>query len=81
MVKLLIAIGVNDAGVAGVAILQYLTCKGRPVLTTPNILTSVLFFSFSLWRHGFASLYRLLGTNWYFYKVYYTTATHGTHES
>ena len=24
---------------------QYLTCRGRPVLTTPNILTSVLFFS------------------------------------
>ena len=26
---------------------QYLTCRGRPVLTTPNILTSVLFFPFS----------------------------------
>jgi len=24
---------------------QYLTCRGHPVLTTPNILTSVLFFS------------------------------------
>jgi len=38
-------IGVNAAGVAGVATPpQYLTCRGRPVLTTPNILTSVLFF-------------------------------------
>jgi len=26
-----------------------------------------------LWRHGFASLYRSFGTNWYFYKVYHTT--------
>jgi len=34
-------IGVNAAGVATP---QYLTCRGRPVLTTPNILTSVLFF-------------------------------------
>ena len=24
---------------------QYLTCRGRPVVTTPNILTSALFFS------------------------------------
>ena len=38
-------IGVNAAGVAGVATPQYLTCRGRPVLTTPNILTSVLFFT------------------------------------
>jgi len=35
------AIGVNAAGVAGVATPQYLTCRGCPVLTTPNILTSV----------------------------------------
>ena len=32
-----------------------------------------------LWRHGFASLYRSLGTNWYFYQVYHTTTIHGTH--
>jgi len=38
-------IGVNAAGVAGVVTPQYLTCRGRPVLTTPNILASVLFFS------------------------------------
>ena len=36
--------GVNAAGVAGVATPQYLTCRGRAVLTTPDILTSVLFF-------------------------------------
>ena len=35
----------------------------------------------SLWRHGFASLYRSLGTNCYFCKVYHTTTIHGTHES
>jgi len=40
-------IDVNAAGVAGVATPQYLTCRGRPVLTTPNILTSVLFFPFT----------------------------------
>jgi len=38
-------IRVNAARVAGVATPQYLTCRGRPVLTTPNIFTSVLFFS------------------------------------
>ena len=37
-------IGVNAAGVAEVATPQYLTCRGRPVLTTPNILTSVYFW-------------------------------------
>ena len=41
-------IGVNAAAVAGFATHpQYLTCRGRPVLTTPNILTSVLLFPFS----------------------------------
>ena len=41
-------IGVNAVDVAGVATPQYLTCRGRLVLTTlPNILTSVVFFSFS----------------------------------
>ena len=60
-------IGVNAAGVAGVA--------------TPNILTIVLFFPFSGTWNGFTSLYRSLGTNWYFYKVYHTTTIHGTHES
>jgi len=61
------------------------------VLSTLNILTSVLFFPFggtseyrkslSFWRHGFASLCRSLGTNWYFYKVYHTTTIHGTRET
>jgi len=40
-----ICIGVNATGVAGVATPQYLTCMGRPVLPTHNILASVLFFS------------------------------------
>ena len=40
-----ICIGVNAAGITGVATPQYLTCTGRPVLTTHNILASVLFFS------------------------------------
>jgi len=46
---------------------QYLTRRGRPVLTIPppNILTSVLFFS--------------LQQN--FYEVYRKTKIHGTHES
>jgi len=39
-------IGVNAARVAGVTTPQYLTCRGRPVLTNLNILTSVLFFPF-----------------------------------
>jgi len=39
-----IIIGVNAAGVAGVVIPQYLTCRGHPVLMTPNILTSVSSF-------------------------------------
>jgi len=34
-------IGVNAARVAGVAIPQYLICRGRFVLTTPNILKLV----------------------------------------
>ena len=40
-------IGVNAVGVAGVATPQYLTCRGVVLTTLPNILTSVLFFSFS----------------------------------
>jgi len=40
-------------------------CRGRD---PPQYLTRR-----GLWRHGFASLYRSFGTNWYFYKVYHTT--------
>ena len=39
-----IIIGVNAAGVV---IPQYLTCRGHPVLMTPNILTSVSSFPFN----------------------------------
>ena len=46
---------------------QYLTCMGRPVLTTPpNILTSVLFFTSAV----------QIGN-----QVYHTTTIHGTRES
>ena len=61
---------------------QYLTCRCSFCVDNPhNILTSVLFFPFSGTWNGFASLYRSLGTNWYFYKVYHTTTIYGTHES
>ena len=61
---------------------QYLTCRGRPVLATSQYFDKCfIFFSFSGTWNGFASLYRSLGTNSYFYKVYDITAIHATHES
>ena len=60
---------------------QYLTCRGSFCVDNPHILTSVLFFPLSGTWNGFASLYRSLGTNWYFYKVYHTTTIYGTRES
>jgi len=38
-------IDVNAAGVAGVATPQYLTCRGRPVLTTPQYFDKCFIFS------------------------------------
>ena len=106
-IELVSGIGVNATGVAEVATPQYLTCRGRPVLTTPHFDKCFIFFPSaellntasrchfhlqcaqctvfnstfeqnslrikftdskyirSLWRHGFTSLYRSLGTNGY----------------
>ena len=43
--QLPLSIGVNAAGVAGVATPQYLTCRGRPVLTTPQYFDKCFIFS------------------------------------
>jgi len=40
------SIGVNAAGVAGVATPQYLTCRGRPVLRPPQYFDKCFIFSF-----------------------------------
>ena len=41
------SIGANAAGVAGVATPQYLTCRGRPVLMTPQYFDKCFIFSAS----------------------------------
>jgi len=43
-IKSRLTIGVNAAGVAGVATPQYLTCKGRPVLTTAQYFDKCFIF-------------------------------------
>jgi len=55
------------------------TVEQNSLQTTTCLLATI--YIQSLWRHGFASLYRSLGTNWYFYKVYHTTTIHATRES
>ena len=66
-------IGVNAAGVAGVATPPVFALQGSSYVDDPPIFWEVFyFFPFSGTWNGFASLYRSLGTNWYFYKVYHT---------
>jgi len=93
-------IGVNAAGVAGVATPNSLVdLQGSSCVDDPPIFWQVFYFfpsaellnKLTASRYHFhlqcaqctvfASLYRSLGTNWYFYKVYRSTTIHGTHES
>ena len=73
---------------------QYLTCGGRPVLTTPQYFDKCFSLQRNFWipqvsvificnapsvQFLIQQLNKTVFEYWYFYKVYHTTTIHGTH--